>query len=388
MNEEHLRQEAMCRYEAGESPRAIWVSLNRSERWFFKWLSRFKKRNEDWYKTRSKAPKHFPLRTPREIEEIVKQTRLDLYNEGVFHGAQAIIWELEEQQVEPIPSLSTINRILKRNDLTHRRTGKYIPKGKKYPTPAADIPGQVHQLDRVGPCFLKGPVRFYSFNSVDIATGRCGIQPVTEKGGQSLIDAIWAIWSRLGFPDQEQVDNDMPFYGSPSHPRGMGQFIRLCLHNGIEPCFIPLREPWRNGVVEQFNFHWEGKFYHRIPMYSIEDVNRESLIFEHKHNTRMRYSKLGGKSPLRALEASGHALRFPERSRAPRIPLKKPEQGRYHVIRFIRSNGKLNIFSEQFPVPPETVYEYVWTTIDVAREKLQIRLHGNLIEEMPYQIRK
>lgn len=31
-----------------------------------------------------------------------------------------------------LPSLRTINRILERNDLTYRRTGKYEPKGTPY----------------------------------------------------------------------------------------------------------------------------------------------------------------------------------------------------------------------------------------------------------------
>ena len=387
MKEEEKRKEAVRRFNCGEKPKAIWISLNRSERWFFKWLGRFRQGDTDWYKSRPCRPESFPLRTPREIEKIVVNIRLELYNEGVFCGAQAITWEMEEQRIEPIPSLSTINRIIKRNGLTHRRTGRYISKGKKYPAPQATIPGAVHQLDRVGPCFLKGPIRFYSLNSIDIATGRCGIQPVITKGGQELINAIWAIWSRLGLPKCQQVDNDMPLYGSPTHPRGMGQFIRLCLHNGIEPYFIPIREPWWNGVVEKFNDHWEQKFYHRVPMYSMKDLIQGSLAFEYKHNTRMKYSKLGGKTPLDTLTASGHKLRFLPKPKAPQIPLPRPEQGKYHVIRYIRSNGILNIFSEQFRVPPEAIQEYVSATIDVTNQQLQIRLHGKLIDQITYQMR-
>lgn len=385
--EEKERKEAIRRYIAGEIPKAIWISLGRSERWFFKWLDRFKKGQEKWYQSESRCRVHYPLRTPREIEKIVVFIRLNLYNEGLFCGAQAITWELEDQGVEPIPSVRTIGRILRRNGLTNRRTGRYISKGKKYPAPQAGIPGKVHQMDRVGPCYLKGPVRFYSINMVDIATGRCGIQPMATKGGQELIDGIWAIWSRLGLPKCQQIDNDMPFYGSPTHPRGMGQFIRLCLHNGIEPCFIPIKEPWRNGVVEKFNDHWEQKFLHRTPMYTLKDLSRESLAFECKHNTRMRYTKLGGKTPADTLAASGHRLRFPETPVAPRIPLKRPEHGKYHVIRFIRSCGILNIFSEQFTVPPEAIYEYVFATIDVTNQKLQIRLDGKLIDQIPYKMR-
>lgn len=387
MKEEQLRQEAIRRYHMGESTRTIWISLGRSEQWFFKWLRCFRQGDKDWYKTRSRCPQNFPLRTPREIAKIIENTRLELYNEGLFYGAQAIAWEMREQNVDPIPSITTINRILKRKNLTHGRTGRYVPKGKKYPKPQAHIPGDVYQMDRVGPCYLKGPIRFYSINTVDIATGRCGIEPMTAKGGQELIDGIWAIWNRLGLPRSQQVDNDMSFFGSPSHPRGMGQFIRLCLHTGIEPCFIPIREPWRNGVVEKFNDHWEQKFLHRVTLHSMKDLNRESLAFECKHNTRMRYTKLGGKTPADALAGSGHGLRFPETPVAPRIPLEKPDQGRYHVIRFIRSNGILNIFSEQFTVPPEAIYEYVSATIDVTNQQLQIRLDGKTIDQIPYRMR-
>ena len=49
--------------------------------------------------------------------------------------------------VQPIPSLNTIGRILRRRKLTHRGTGRYEPKGKKYPERPAMKPNQAHQLD-------------------------------------------------------------------------------------------------------------------------------------------------------------------------------------------------------------------------------------------------
>ena len=86
-----------------------------------------------------------------EIEEVVKLVRLNLYSRDLFCGAQAILWELEDLGVSPLPSLRTINRILKRNDLTHRRTGKYEPKGTPYPKLPALLPNQTHQMDMVWP---------------------------------------------------------------------------------------------------------------------------------------------------------------------------------------------------------------------------------------------
>ena len=60
-----------------------------------------------------------------EIEEIVTMVRLSLYNQGLLCGAQAIQAELAQLHVRPLPSLSTIKRILTRRGLTHGRTGHY-----------------------------------------------------------------------------------------------------------------------------------------------------------------------------------------------------------------------------------------------------------------------
>jgi hypothetical protein len=63
--------------------------------------------------------------TPDEIEQTVVMERLRLYNRGLPCGAQAIHRNLIKKGMEPLPSVSTIGRILSRNSLTHCRTGYY-----------------------------------------------------------------------------------------------------------------------------------------------------------------------------------------------------------------------------------------------------------------------
>ncbi len=63
--------------------------------------------------------------TREEIKEIVKMIRLELYNNGLFCGAKAIKNKMEDDDIEPVPSESTIGRILSHNGLTHGRTGFY-----------------------------------------------------------------------------------------------------------------------------------------------------------------------------------------------------------------------------------------------------------------------
>jgi len=135
-----------------------------------------------------------------------------------------------------------------------------------------------------------------------------------------------------------------------------------------------MREPWRNGVVEKFNDHYEQRFLQKIPMATIPDLLSGSLAYEQKHNSTYRYSKLGGQTPLKALEVAHRKLRFPIKEQPPQHRLQKPETGRYHLVRFIRSNLKLNIFGELFRLPPELEYEYIVATIDVKEQKLKLYL--------------
>lgn len=381
------RQKAVQRFFNGEELESICNSLGRSRSWLYKWVTRYAPDDSLWFEDQSRQPLSSPNRTPAEIENIVEMVRLNLYNKGIFCGNQAIQWEMQDMEVQPIPSLSTIGRILRRRELTHRRTGRYTPKGKKYPELPALLPNQTHQLDLVGPCYLTGPIRFYSLNVVDTAINRCGIEPIPSRAAQNVLDAVYTVWLRMGIPQNLQVDNELAFFGSPAHPRGMGPLIRLCLRYGVNLWFIPPSEPWRNGVVEKFNDHYQQKFLNKVMMSSMTQLRHESLAFERRHNSTYRYSKIKGKTPLKALASMEKKLIFPSKGDVPSHPLNKPEEGCYHLVRFIRTDCRLNIFSEMFSVPPETLYEYVVATVDVKEQKLKLFLDTIQVEEYKYQLR-
>jgi hypothetical protein len=222
---------------------------------------------------------------------------------------------------------------------------------------------------------------------IDITTNRTGLEPLHGKGSQHIVNGFWAIWMRMGIPENLQVDNALSYFGSNRYPRGMGALIRLCLHLGIDLWFIPVSEPWRNGVIEKFNDHYKQKFLNKVNMTSFSELIMNSLAFEERHNSRYRYSKLGGKTPLMALDYTKAKLCFPTKEEPPVHPLPKPETGRYHFVRFIRSDRKLNIFKETFSLAPELQYEYVVATIDVKEQRLKIYLDNTQVDEFDYKLR-
>jgi len=381
------RASAVARYLSGEDPASICASLGKTTRWLYKWVARHTPEDPTWANDHSRQPLSSPSRTPGEIETIVEMVRLSLYNKGLFCGNQAIQWEMRDMEVSPLPSLSTIGRILCRRELTHRRTSRYSPKGKTYPERPAVAPNHTQQVDLVGPCYLTGPIRFYSLHAIDTAINRCGIAPMPSRAAQSVWDPVYAVWTRLGIPENLPGDNEMAFFGSPAHPRGRRPLIRLCLRYGVHLWFIPPSEPWWNGVVEQFNAQYQQMFLARVPMSSMTQLAQESLAFAYRHNSTYRYSKIQGKTPLKALASMEKALIFPSRGDVPRHPLKKPEEGCYHLVRFIRSDCRVHIFGEMFPAPPETQYEYVVATVDVKEQTLELFLDTIQVDEYKCQLR-
>ena len=142
-------------------------------------------------------------------------------------------------------------------------------------------------------------------------------------------------------------------------------------------------------LIEQFNDHYQQKFLGKVFMTSADELRTGTLAFEQRHNSRYRYSKLGGKTPLKALATTQTKLRFPTQGESPRNWRQKPEVGRYHLVRLIRSDLKLNIFGELFsvPVPPELKLEYVVATIDVKEQKLKLFLDKTQVDELEYKMR-
>lgn len=128
-------------------------------------------------------------------------------------------------------------------------------------------------------------------------------------------------------------------------------------------------------------------FLGKVVMETEGGLKTGSLMFKQRHKNRYRYGKLGGETPMKALAASNKKLRFPNETEAPKHRLQKPETGKYHVARLLRSDLKLNIFGEIFPLPPELKLECVVCTINVKEQKLKLFLDKPQVEGFDHKLR-
>jgi putative transposase len=189
----------------------------------------------------------------------------------------------------------------------------------------------------------------------------------------------------MGLPDFLLLDNELSFRGSNKYPRSPGLVIKLCLYFGVQPVFIPVGEPWRNGVIEKFNDTYNRKFFRRQWFNSYSQLKRQSKNFQRFHNKHHRYSCLKGKTPLEVIEQSA----FEPQRIGPNTKLSEIGQipdGNIVLIRFIRSDRMLDIFGEKFIVPEALIYSYVKAVIVTDIQMLQIYLGEELVLSFDYKL--
>jgi len=383
MNIKELREQAIKRYENGESPKEIYQSLGKGKTWFFKWLKRYKLDGEDWTKSHSRKPHQSPKRIDKIMEQTVIETRKYLEKKQYSQiGALAISYDLNKQRIIS-PPISTINKILRRNNLVLKRT-KYTPKGVSYPSLPITHSNYVHQIDIVGPRYLKEDGRFYSVNIIDAFDRRNSTNPERRQNRIAVTKGLVSSWQTLGMPLYEQMDNKLPMRGSNQYPHSFGLVIRLCLSLGIQPLFIPLAEPWRNGIIEHFQNVFDKMFFRTQYFKDFDHLYKQAKEFELFHNQNHRYSTLEGMTPNQ--KCSGNIKLLPASFRLPNKLAICP--GYVHLVRFIRSDRILDIFGEKFVMPSEVEHEYVWATINTVKEKLFIYHDSKLVVEYPYPLPK
>jgi len=380
LSEEEIRIKTIDLYKERQKVSKICESVNRSRVWFYKWLRRYQSGDQNWYQNVSKAPQTVYNKSSSAIEADVIRIRKELCKTKYSqYGAQNIHYELLIQGYSP--PIITINRILKRNNLvSEKRFRNKISKGKTYPYSYC----LCQQMDFVGPRYLSGGIRFYFLNIIECETHCANIFVQTNRDSRSICQNLIYFWKIIGLPDFLQMDNDLTFIGSLRHPDAFGKVIKLCLHFGIIPIFIPQAEPWRNGIIEHFNNlmqeHLLKKEIHNSPE-SLKDSANEFVLY---HNNSHHYSSQQGMTPLQARKKYGHPCSLLDDT----FSFSKIEnnflEGEIHIIRFIRSDLKFNFLGKSFKLPERAKYEYVLGILITHQHRLLILKDQEYLTEFQF----
>jgi transposase InsO family protein len=152
----------------------------------------------------------------------------------------------------PVPSLSTIYRMLVRHGLIER-----APRPRRredYVRWQRERPMELWQLDIVGGVNLAGGGEAKVVTGVDDHSRFCLLAAVVRRAtGRAVCLAFADALQRFGIPEEVLTDNGKQFTGRFSQPRPAEVlFERICRENGIVARNAKPRSPTTTGKVERF----------------------------------------------------------------------------------------------------------------------------------------
>lgn len=376
--EAQRRRAAVQLYRSGTPATEVARQLHRSRCWVYKWVHY--RTDHPWTRFRSapRAPHHHPNQlSDKRVRRIIHLRQLLMRHRQprlrfASGGARAMQKEWCRRYAEPAPSLSTIQRVLRRHHLTAQPP---TPCRQAYrPHPLATYPDAVHATDIITRWITGGEV-VQTFNTVDLYSNDVSSTSHATKTATAACEHLLHTWQQLGMPDVAQFDNESAFSGG-NHPWALGKVVRLCLYLGIEVVFIPLGEADYNSPVETFNHLWAQRFWGRHHFTRRRDVSRVQrtfLAWYHREYIAPRQPDTPERMRLRARVhtlAPCDALSMPKR-----LPICA---GRVHAVRRVSPEGRVRFLNQTLRVGKRYRQRYVWLTLETAQQRLSIWYQGRV----------
>jgi putative transposase len=385
-----LRKEAIALHLQGWNKSEIARKLQRTRSWVQRWVGRYDSNAPTMsLQNHARAPKHIPWAFPERIKGMVLQIREEREKgkrakyQYALVSAQAIYYELRELGVSPLPRPDTIHLWLKQAGRIRERKSRKAP-NPTYPELPCQAVNDVQELDFKGPFYLQDRShKYYLMVLRDKRSKKTALRALATKSMDAIVDFLVDAWQRMGCPKYLKMDNCLDFRGSNLYPRSPSKLMRVCLDLGVQPVFIPLREPWRNGVVENLN-GLLARFLFRTHTFATEKQLHQAVQrMETTINTTHRLPALRGKTPQ---EFTAHAkLRYPPNHYDWRTRDLRLLKGNVIFLRFVRKSGRITLTAkDKFLVGKKYKWHYVRAVVDVPNKKLHVICQGKHLKSFDY----
>jgi transposase InsO family protein len=266
--------------------------------WIYKLLARYKAGGYGALERRSRAPRSSPHRTPDETVQAIVALRRQLGAEGHDCGAATIAYHLAAQ-IDRVPSLSTIWRILKREGLVD-------PQPHKRPRSSlirfcAELPNEMWQAD-VTHWRLEGEGHAEILNMIDDHSRLfLASRAYPTVKAADVVDVFRGAVDLHGAPASLLCDNGAVFTATP---RGG----KVLLQSELERLGITAKNsrpyhPQTCGKVERLHQTLKRYLARQAPAQTLAALQEQLDAFVHYYNTTRPHRALGGRTPLQAYSA-------------------------------------------------------------------------------------
>jgi transposase InsO family protein len=220
------------------------------------WLGKYQKEGLAGLADHSHRPHFQPRQLAADVEAMICQLR----GAHPRWGPRRLQYELGKGQVAPVPSRSTIYRVLVRRALVPARKRKR--RRQDYKRWQREAPMQLWQLDITASVFLTDGTELKLISGLDDHSRYCVIATVVRRGtARAVCRAFITAMRTYGIPDEVLTDNGKQFTGRFGKPRPAEVlFERICRRNGIRQLLTRPYSPTTTGKVERWHQTLQDEF--------------------------------------------------------------------------------------------------------------------------------
>ena len=273
-----------------------------SRQTFYKFRRRFDEGGIDGLRDRSRRPLTSPGQTCAEVEDLVVRRRKRLIEQGLDHGTQSIVWSLQRDAVEAVPSSSTVWQILTRRGLITAQPQKRPKSATKRFCFAR--PNECWQSDWTGWWLSDGTAVAIAGSLDDHSRYAVGLR---ADAGDADDDLVWSVIvagiDECGVPSMSLSDNGIVYTGrfhshksafeinlralgvrtvnsAPFHPQTCGKIERFWQ---TLKKWLSARDPAAtvadlNDLLKQFRWFYNHQRPHRALRGATQDSGRGALL--------------------------------------------------------------------------------------------------------------
>lgn len=295
---EELRESFIKEWEQNiDNVSALCRKYSISRKTAYKWIKRYQSGGN--LLDESRRPKSFPRKTNSQTEEIILTMRSD----NPAWGAKKIHDILIKTETN-IPSIRTVNNILKRNGCIEiEESQKHIP----YKRFEKEKCNELWQADFKGDFAMQDGSRCFPLTILDDHSRfSLGIEAKSRITG--VKDSFENIFRQYGMPDTLLTDNGACFAGFKG---GYTQFEVWLMRLGILPIHGRIMHPQTQGKIERFHRTMKAELLRYETFYDLEEAQGKFNLWRQKYNSERPHEALMMKTPSQVYNASQH--KFPDR---------------------------------------------------------------------------
>jgi transposase InsO family protein len=301
------------------------------------WLKRYEAGGLEALREQSSRPKS----SPRQIGGTVEARIAELRRHHPSWGPVRIRWQLQRENVSPLPSESSIYRALRRSGLIEEKSRrKKLENFKRW---ERGRPMELWQMDVVGGLLLEDGTECKILTGIDDHSRFmvcAGI--MTRAISRQVCGHLAAAFEKYGAPEEILTDNGKVFTNRFGLTPTEVLFDRICRDNGVGHLLTAPFSPTTTGKVERFHRTLRQEFLTAQVFSSLDEAQRELDDWIHHYNTERPHQSLNMATP---------ASRFFERRETVPLPplnLKSLEDrsGDDWVCRTISINGIISLSNQ------------------------------------------